>query len=115
MTPVVNGLGAATSASSQRPGSAGSARPRTRRSGQREASSNPFAPREGTDAVVHWCTSPYSASAVERARLGGVPRNSQSAVTSGAHATSRAAMRWARKPPPAQMFQKTIRMVGLRL
>jgi len=53
MTPVVNGLGAAISASSQRPGSAGSARPRTRRSGQREASSSPLTPGAAPLAVVH--------------------------------------------------------------
>ncbi len=110
MTPVVNGLGAAISASSQRPGSAGSARPRTRRSGQREASSSPLAPGESPLAVVHWCTRPCSASAVERVRLGGVPRNSQSPTMSGAHARNRAAMRGARTPPPAQMFQNTMRM-----
>ena len=111
MTPAVNGLGAATSASSQRAGSAGSARPRTRRSGQRDASSSPFTPGAAGSAVVHWWVRPCSASAAARAQLGGVPRNSQSATTSGAHAARRAAMRIVRTPPPAQMFQNTTRMV----
>jgi len=67
-----------------------------------------FAADADAAEVVIWWPRPRSASDRASARLGGVPRNSQSATTSGVHRPSCRAIHSPRWPPPARMFQATI-------
>ncbi len=110
ITPSASGSGASTRASSQRQGSVGAQGSRSRRSGQREASSRPLTPGRAGSAVVHWKGSPIRARSRASSPLGGVPRNSASATASASQAAICRAMAAARTPPPARMFQKTTRI-----
>src|SRR5207247_6401213 len=77
--------------------------------------SSPLLPGDRRSAVVSWWPRPAAASRAASSALGGVARNSLSATTSGAQPRSCRAMASTRAPPPARMFQATIRTGSARL
>jgi hypothetical protein len=111
MAPIANGVGAAIWNIAQRRGSVGDGRGRMRRIGHRDAINRLFTAGVRGLAVECWCINPCCCNASASQRLAGVPRYSDSATTSAFHAAICAAIASTRTPPPARMFQDTIRML----
>ncbi len=108
--PRTKGWSALIATACQRPGSEGPWRRAMRRRGHPDARSRLFRAGVAAVAVVSWWLRPRFASSSASWRLGGVARNSQRQTMSGCQRWIWAWMPSTRTPPPALMFQATIRI-----
>jgi hypothetical protein len=114
MAPRTSGSCSRIRSDNHRHGSSGAESTWKRWSGERAATSRAFLAGSSGETVARWCESPIRDRCAASSWLGGVPRNSHSTTSDGRHLASWLAMPATRAPPPARMFQQTMRTDGRR-